>query len=161
MSAHWGTIATGGLAVAALVVQQVNRWTDRKQASRDREQAQRDAAEARARADRALAAQERVAAAHPPPSPWTLEHVNGSTFALANNGGGTAYEVDLDLGDRVARRDRDGYPWAALQPGEVRRFLAGPTRQPGDADVTVTWAQQPSGADRREWRHPLPPRLRA
>lgn len=126
------------------------------------------AREAADRADRAVQAAERSAsaaeaqavaiarAAPLPQAAWTLEHHDGDAYLLTNVGTGTAHAVALDTGDMVVR---DGqWPRDTIAPSESAKLLAARSLATRDDTVTVRWADEPRGAERRSWQRPLPPK---
>lgn len=163
-----GVIVSGLLALVAIVVQQVNRRTDRAEARREAADAGGRADAAQAAADRSAAASERmakaqedqaVAAARGAPTPqaaWTLESAGGSEFMLTNVGDAVAHEMHIDLGD-TGGAIGNVLDHPAIAPGSAVRFLSAPDFETTDDTVTVTWAAEPGEEPTKTWKRPLPP----
>jgi hypothetical protein len=156
----WGAIGVV-IATGALVVS----WLEHRRAVKSERAADERAARTEAIAQRAaeaahaaVAAQESMAAALRGPT-WTLEHLAGDTYALTNTSSTTAYDVRLTSGDlgAVPARAGESLERGALEPGEPLRFMAALTFDVVDDSITVTWADEPDGAERHEWSRPLPP----
>lgn len=154
------------VSLLALVGTGVGFLVGRRDRKADHEEAQREAAESAARADRAediarraVEAQEAMANAQPVRQPWTLEYVEGDTYALTNAANATAYAVHLDLGQLGGAfgevLDRD-----AMEPGEVLLFRTALTMDVSDSTVTASWTEQEGGSERRTWKRPLPAQRR-
>ena len=171
LSVDWtaaGVIVSGALALAALVVQQVNRRTDRRGGEQVAREAAARAERAEAIAARAVGAEERmakaqedqaVAAARAAPAPqaaWTLEPTGGGNFQLTNVGNATAYAVHMDLGDAGGAID-NVLDHPILAPGSAVRFLSAPDYETTDDTATVTWAVAPDREPTDTWKRPLPP----
>ncbi len=178
---HWaatlGVVVPTALALLAIYLERRNRKTDRSDAERDAAEAGQRADRAHATADAATAAAERsaaatermaqaleaqsAAAARAAPTPqaaWTLEHSVGDSYLLTNVGTATAYDVDVGTGDMVVRVPPGTWPRAELPPDDAVKVLAARTMGTRDDTVTLTWATELGGGDRKTWRRPLPPK---
>lgn len=146
---------TAVVSVAALGVAWSARNASTRQAKAS-EDAVTAAAEANEIARRALKVAEGDAAARREPA-FSLEWRAGSTYLLRNDGGGTAFDVEIAhecLVDEWGETTR-----ARLEPTEAVAFMVAPVLGMQDDTVYVTWHRQ-WGADPQAWSHPRPGRPR-
>ena len=162
--ADWGTIPAVVSAAAAIVALAL---TVREKRSAKRSAGAASAAEARAiaAAQRAADAQTEAASAltrmaelaeqtstqYNPP--WRLEHYDGDTYALWNNGVSTEYDVTI-TGQSVLDPE---FPATNIDAGSKTTFMAYVQR--GARTIEVKWSRNPDGTDPQPpWRDDLPAR---
>lgn len=173
---QWTEIATALSAIGALVLAVVTFiWSvheNRKTSVAVQASAQAAAASARAAElstdhfrrmadalESSLSADDaqRIAITNALPTPsavWSVEHVKGGTYELANSGTGSAYEVKVDALHAVRFEGPGLVPeW---KPGERQVVRAFGSSQTGIPELHVTWRATPVDPETDEWTRLLP-----